>query len=156
MWQFSNMFFCLNMPISCGPQAHWLSLSDRVHARCPSWHSGGTLHIFVSCYQSKTSGWVPAVAHRVVCPDTTCLSAAAMTALYRPSWGWRCSFSFLSSLHWHRPDLPSIGLTFPRNQMRLCGWSLLALLPSHFWLIPLLITPMTTCHKFPLLETPRN
>lgn len=39
-----------------------------------------------------------------------------------------------------------------------CGWSPLALLPSHFWLQLLSITPLITrpCHKFPFLETPAN
>lgn len=44
---------------------------------CLGSHSGGTLHIFVSCYQSETSGWVPAASHRLACPDITRLSAAA-------------------------------------------------------------------------------
>lgn len=44
---------------------------------CLGSHSGGTLHIFVSCYQSETSGWVPAASHRLSCPDITRLSAAA-------------------------------------------------------------------------------
>lgn len=60
-------------------------------------------------------------------------------------------FPLLSFHYWHKPELQSISLIFLWNQMLLCGWSLLALLPSHFWLQLLLITSMTTgpCHKFP-------
>lgn len=90
---------------------------------------------------------------------TTCLSAAACmsAALYRPSQVWLYCF-FLSPLCTGRGQSCSISLAFLWNQMLLCGWSLMALLPSHFWIQLLLITPMTTlpCHKFPFLAMPSN
>lgn len=139
---------------------------------CLGSRSGGTLHIFVSCYQSETSGWVPAASHWVARPDTTCLSAAARV------WPWQlcidhlegdsavCVFFFALALiiialaqagaAEHQLDVsvqPNATVC-----VCVCGWSPLALLPSHFWLQPLSITPMTTRprHKFPFLETPRD
>lgn len=92
---------------------------------------------------------------------TTCLSAAACVsaALYRPSQVWLyCFVFFLSSLHWRRTELQNTSSTLLWNQTLLCGWFLMALLPSHFCIQPLLITPMTTlpCHTCPFLAMPRN
>ncbi len=131
------------MSISCGQQAHWMR-SVILFIRgvfyetysCLGHPSGGTLHIFVPCYQSEMSGWKPASSHRLACPDITCLSAAAR-ARQRQLWErpWQAWLSFFVSCSHHR--IGTVSLSFLGNRMQLCRWSWLALLPSHFWLQPL-------------------
>lgn len=52
-------------------------MSSHETDRCLGSRSGGALNIFVPCYQSETSGRVPAASHWAACPDITRLSAAA-------------------------------------------------------------------------------
>lgn len=137
------------MSITCGHQAHWLLLSGIMCSRCPSWNwMAFTRHPEYICV--LLSEWAVWVGARVSCPDTTCLSAAAMTA-------WRVTllFSVSTSSMRLRTELRGVSLSFLWNQLLLCGWPLLALLPSHFRLKLLLMKPMTSCqrHTFPFLET---
>lgn len=63
------------MPLSCGSPA-CIEASPEASC-CPGSRSHGTLHVFVSSYQRETSGSLPAASHLLLCPDSTCLSAAA-------------------------------------------------------------------------------
>lgn len=87
--------------------------------------------------------WQPAYLLQALCrPSRVCVTPLLF-------------FLIISSLHWHQ-DVSSRFLW--NRALALCGGSLMALLPSHFWGQLLLIAPMTTypCHTFPFHAMPRN
>lgn len=147
-------FICPNMSVTRGHQTHWLLLSGIMCSRCPSWNwMAFTRHPeFICVLLSEWAVWVGASA----APGSPVLTQPAyLLQPWQHFWRVMLLFSVSTSSMRLRTELRGVSLSFLWNQLLLCGWSLLALLPSHFWLKLLLMKPMTSCqrHSFPFLET---